>query len=249
MADVPRGPRYRQIAEWLRDRILDGTFPAGQPLPSEEHLAKRFGVSRPTVRQGISELRAAGLVEVLMGRGMFVRSPQTRPALTRPRGVRRFPDGRYAEVDGIRWSPVGDETPPTRTDAPLAVADLLGVPPGEPLFVRDVLENAANGQLRQIHRTLVPFSILAAAGTEHAPPVPELFAWFEARGHQLRWNEYVRTRMPLPEEITALRLAEGVPLLHITRVCLDQDCRPLALETITTPGDGLEILHTYDTTP
>jgi len=247
MADELRGPRYRQIADWLRDRILDGSFPAGQPLPSEEQLAKRFGVSRPTVRQGISELRAAGLVEVLMGRGMFVRSPQTRPTVTRPRGVRRFADGRYAEADGIRWVLVGDEVPPTRMDAPLALADLLRVPPGEPLFVREVLESAANGQLRQTHRTLVPFSVLAAAGAEDMPASPELFGWFEARGHRLRWNEYVRTRMPLPEEITALRLAEGVPLVQITRVCLNQESCPLALEVFAVPGDDLEILYSYGT--
>jgi len=246
MTGRPREPRYRKIADWLRDRILDGTFPAGQPLPSEEQLARQFEVSRPTVRQGISELRAAGLVEVLVGRGMFVRPPQTRPGTTRPRGIRRNPDGRYTEADGIRWSPVGDVARPTRMDAPLVLADLLRIPPGEPLSVREELESAANGQLRQIHRTCVPFSVLTAAGAEHAPPAPELFTWFEAQGHDLRWNEFVRTRMPLPDEITALRLAEGVPLLQITRVCTGRDARPLSLETITVPGDGLEILYAYD---
>ncbi|OEV24663.1 GntR family transcriptional regulator, partial [Streptomyces nanshensis] len=68
---------------------------SGQPLPSEETLAKQFSVTRPTVRQGIAELRASGLVEVMAGRGGFVRSPHSRPSLTRPRGVRREPDGRY----------------------------------------------------------------------------------------------------------------------------------------------------------
>jgi len=246
MTGRPREPRYRQIADWLRDRILDGTFPAGQPLPSEEQLARQFEVSRPTVRQGISELRAMGLVEVLVGRGMFVRSPQVRPGITRPRGIRRGPDGQYAEADGIRWAPVGDVAPPTRVDAPLVLADLLRVPPGEPLSVRETLESAANGQLRQVHRTYVPFSVLTATHAEHPPAVPELFGWFEAQGHRLTWGEYVRTRMPLPDEATALRLAHGVPLLQITRVTTNQDARPLALEEIQCPGDGLEVLYAYD---
>src|SRR3954470_8942259 len=110
-------PKYRQIADYLRDGILDGTFPAGQPLPSEESLAKQFGVTRPTVRQGLTELRASGLVEAIMGRGTFARSPHGRPSHTRPRGVRRATDGRYIEADGLRWT---DAEPPvaTRTDAP-----------------------------------------------------------------------------------------------------------------------------------
>ncbi|RRQ79683.1 hypothetical protein CQW39_09610 [Streptomyces griseofuscus] len=69
-------PKYRQIADALRARIDDGTYPPGSALPSESSLAAEFGVTRPTVRQGLAELRAAGAVNVLMGRGMFVRDPE-----------------------------------------------------------------------------------------------------------------------------------------------------------------------------
>ena len=69
-------PKYRQIADTLRARIDDGTYPPGSALPSESSLAAEFGVTRPTVRQGLAELRAEGAVNVLMGRGMFVRDPE-----------------------------------------------------------------------------------------------------------------------------------------------------------------------------
>lgn len=162
-------PKYRQIAEYLREGILNGTYPARQPLPSEETLAKQFGVTRPTVRQGLTELRASGLVEVIMGRGTFARSPQTRPSHTRPRGIRRTPDGGYVEADGIRWA---NAEPPvaTRTDAPLALADLLRIPPGEPMFTYDALQSADNGRLRQLHRTYVPFSVLIDTKYEEEAP-------------------------------------------------------------------------------
>src|SRR3954465_2025101 len=134
-------PKYRQIADYLREGILNGTFPAGQPLPSEEALAKQFGVTRPTVRQGLTELRASGLVEAIMGRGTFARSPHSRPSMARPRGIRQQPSGTFTEADGIKWT---EAEPPiaTRTDAPLALADLLRVPPGEPLFTYDALQTA-----------------------------------------------------------------------------------------------------------
>lgn len=166
-------PKYRQIAEYLREGILNGTYPAGQPLPSEETLAKQFGVTRPTVRQGLTELRASGLVEVIMGRGTFARSPQTRPSHTRPRGIRRTPDGGYVEADGIRWANA-EPLVATRTDAPLALADLLRIPPGEPMFTYDALQTADNGRLHQLHRTYVPFSVLIDTNYEEEAPPPPL---------------------------------------------------------------------------
>ncbi|MFE2968608.1 GntR family transcriptional regulator [Streptomyces sp. NPDC059340] len=235
-------PKYRQIADYLREGILNGTYPAGQPLPSEESLAKQFGVTRPTVRQGLTELRASGLVEVIMGRGTFARSPHSRPSLTRPRGIRRTPDGGYVEADGIRWA---NEEPPvaTRTDAPLALADLLHIPPGEPMFTYDAMQTADNGRLRQLHRTYVPFSVLVDTKYEEEapPPAPELYAALAELGHELHFTEYIRTRMPLPDQAQALRLPEGVPLLHIIRVTLTAAEKPLALEEFHLPGDDLEL--------
>ncbi len=76
---MTEAPKYRQIADQLRRGILDGTYAPGAPLPSEESLARQFGVTRPTVRQGIAQLTAAGLVEVMMGRGAFVRRPEDAP--------------------------------------------------------------------------------------------------------------------------------------------------------------------------
>jgi GntR family transcriptional regulator len=236
--------KYRQIADHLRQGILDGTYPAGQPLPSEEVLANQFKVSRPTVRQGISELRATGLVEVMMGRGMFVRSPHTRPSLTRPRGVRRTPDGHYTEADGLRWTNA-EEPVATRTDAPLALADLLRIPPGEPMYTYDVLETADRGRLRQLHRTYVPFSVLLDTKYENQapPPAPHLYTALADLGHKLHFTEYIRTRMPLPDQAQALRLPDGVPLLHLLRLTFNETDKPLALEEFHLPGDDLELSY------
>ncbi len=246
MADAAKKPKYRVIAEFLRERILDGTYVAGQALPGEEVLAKEFGVTRPTVRQGISELRAAGLVEASMGRGTFVRSPHARPNITRPRGLRREQDGRYVEADAIRWTSHGEPTA-TRTDAPMALADMLRIPPGEPMFTYDEVHTAEHGRLRQTHRTYIPFSVLVGTRYEETapPPAPALFTALEAAGHELHWVEHVRTRMPMPDEATTLRLAEGVPLFQLFRVTYNQRERPLVLEEFKLPGDDLEMTFLY----
>ncbi|WP_374357059.1 phosphonate metabolism transcriptional regulator PhnF [Chitinimonas sp.] len=62
---------WRQIEEALAADILQGAV--GERLPNETELAERFGVNRHTVRQAIKALAERGLVEVVHGRGTFVR--------------------------------------------------------------------------------------------------------------------------------------------------------------------------------
>ena len=52
--------------------IQDGTIRKGEKLPTESSLMESYQVSRTVVREAISQLRAAGLVETQQGRGSFV---------------------------------------------------------------------------------------------------------------------------------------------------------------------------------
>lgn len=67
------GEVYDQIAA----RVLGGDLAAGVSLPSERHLAEAFGVSRPAVREALSRLAHAGLVEVRQGEATSVRDFRT----------------------------------------------------------------------------------------------------------------------------------------------------------------------------
>jgi GntR family transcriptional regulator, transcriptional repressor for pyruvate dehydrogenase complex len=60
----------------LIDGIRAGAAPPGTRLPRDSELARRFGVSRPVVREAIDLLRRAGIVDVRRGNrgGVFVRS-------------------------------------------------------------------------------------------------------------------------------------------------------------------------------
>lgn len=64
---------YIQIADQIRDQILHGAVEPGRQLPSERDLATDLGVSRPTVREALIALEVAGLVEVRVGVGAFVK--------------------------------------------------------------------------------------------------------------------------------------------------------------------------------
>lgn len=53
--------------------IAEGTFAEGQALPSEQPLAEFLDVSRPTMREIVRTLADRGVLEVVHGRGTFVR--------------------------------------------------------------------------------------------------------------------------------------------------------------------------------
>jgi len=78
MAVVPfRAPARRRlhedVAEQLRDAILDGRFVAGTKLPPERELAAEFRVNRTSVREAIKVLEGLGLITVRQGDGATVR--------------------------------------------------------------------------------------------------------------------------------------------------------------------------------
>ncbi|EID10691.1 GntR family transcriptional regulator [Mycolicibacterium phlei] len=55
--------RYLQVARTLRKEIVDGVYPVGSQLPTEQQLCERFAVSRYTVREALRRLREDNLVE------------------------------------------------------------------------------------------------------------------------------------------------------------------------------------------
>lgn len=60
---------FESCVEQLGSAIRLGIFRAGDRLPSERELAERLNVSRATLREAISALRAAGFVSTTRGRG------------------------------------------------------------------------------------------------------------------------------------------------------------------------------------
>lgn len=61
-----------ELVERVTDMIRDGKMVRGDRLPTESVLAESYGVSRTVVREALSQLQAAGLVETYQGRGSFV---------------------------------------------------------------------------------------------------------------------------------------------------------------------------------
>lgn len=67
----------KQIARRIREAILEGTIVADERLPTEDELARQFGVSRATLREALKRLAAENLIESRRGAagGNFVKMP------------------------------------------------------------------------------------------------------------------------------------------------------------------------------
>jgi GntR family transcriptional regulator len=63
---------YLQVARALKKDILDGVYPVGAQLPTEDELCERFDVSRYTVREALRRLREDNLVSSRQGAGTIV---------------------------------------------------------------------------------------------------------------------------------------------------------------------------------
>ncbi len=65
-------PKHVVVSEWIRERILDGTFPFNSKLLSEHTLAHQFGMSRQTIRQAIGTLVNEGFLLRKRGSGTYI---------------------------------------------------------------------------------------------------------------------------------------------------------------------------------
>lgn len=72
---------YRMIANQIKDKISNGSYKAGERLPSERELADMLEVSRPSVREALIALEIEGWVVVRVGTGVYVTGPESRPTV------------------------------------------------------------------------------------------------------------------------------------------------------------------------
>lgn len=118
-------PKYRVIAQRLREWIEGGQLPTGALVPTEKALMAEFRASRGTVRQAIALLREEGYLQTERARGTYVRHPRAASA------------GREC----FQAVPADEE-----------LAALLGLTPGESIVCRQTVVGAGEGDLVVIRR-------------------------------------------------------------------------------------------------
>ena len=135
-------PAYRQIANLIEQRIVARSLRTGDPLPSENDLARQFGVNRSTIREAIRELEIHGL----LGRGRG----EKRLRVTRP-------EPRRVSSGVSRALALHDVTFLELWEAMMAI---------EPAAAQYAADRRSDAQLRDLARARVRFK--RALGTDAA---------------------------------------------------------------------------------
>jgi GntR family transcriptional regulator len=210
-------PLYRQVRDVLVRRIADGTWSAGQGIPSEPDLAADLGVSQGTVRKALDELTAENLVVRRQGRGTFVaRHDDARILfqffkLVPDEGERRFPESRVVTVEEERADP--------------GACRALGLQPADAVVaierVRFLSDKPAIAE-----RIVVPCALFPGIGAGELPNnLYDLYS--TAFGVTIaRATERLKAVPAGRRHAELLGVSEGAPLLEIDRVAFAIDGRP-----------------------
>ncbi|WP_420597153.1 FadR/GntR family transcriptional regulator [Deinococcus sp.] len=102
---APTIRKVDHVLHELRRAIGQGHLKAGERLPAERELAAQFGVGRSSVREALSVLQMAGLLDVRHGQGTYVlAAAPAQPSIATPDDQLDFlplTEARYAFELGI----------------------------------------------------------------------------------------------------------------------------------------------------
>lgn len=82
MTVIKKKKLYEEVIVGIQEMLKSNNLQPGDRLQSEKELALYFGVSKTAVREALSALQTAGLIEVKHGSGIYVRNVNER--LTNP---------------------------------------------------------------------------------------------------------------------------------------------------------------------
>lgn len=103
---VRRVGRPAGLVQVVRDEIerliVAGKLEPGSRLPTEKELAERLGVGRSSVREALRALAEMGIVEVVQGKGTFVRNEPYKAIKAQLQFLVNFEDEAYEDLTELR---------------------------------------------------------------------------------------------------------------------------------------------------
>lgn len=215
--------RFAAIAHDLRERIALGELGPTGALDSEAELGRRYGVSRPTVRKALTQLRAQGLVESRHGAGWFVAGAAFHQRLAL--GTFRHAASAVAEAGkSVQRHVVSFGY----RSAPSALAASLRVEPSaDVLHVRSV--RTVDADALDVVREWVPAELAGAISRDDAA-APGIWATLGRHGHPIATvRQTITAGAASDDDAPLLGVDPGTPLLLVRRLAFGPDNHPLAL--------------------
>lgn len=127
MDSMSRAPKYVQVKEEIRRKILSKEWVDGCRIPVEAEFCEMFGVSRITVRKALEELQAEGYLVKIQGKGTFVQNQTHEQHLSKFYSFREELSKRGVEEEAVVLEV-------SILDASEEIAAKLDMEPGQSVF-------------------------------------------------------------------------------------------------------------------
>jgi GntR family transcriptional regulator len=253
--------RYQEIADDLRGRIAAGEWPPDTTLPRQADLAAHYDVDKRVISDAIAVLETEGLVRAVRRRGTVVLPPVTRRRIRRGTQVTRnvhhavgatVSGYNFPAAHGEAWQAHGQ---PRRSMEPATarVAELLGLTAGDEVLRRRRVTSPVGEPPFQVADTWVhPAAVADAPAVAEASTGPGGYLdRLEEAGHgPISWEEFVRARMPSPDEASLLNIAVRMPVLEIARVgTSSRTAQPIEVTVCVIPADRVELASRLQRAP
>lgn len=211
------------VAEALREQILESEgWDNGHPLGTEDDLARKYNVSKTTVRRALDVLVGENLIE--KGRGkvarVSIREPAYRLVIQLHQPQAGHPAGRLTEplFKFIRTPETAKEQhewePQIEVTVPRQFAALLGLEPRTRMLSRSVKVSVDDEPILT-STSYVPVELANDEGWQNVPAGRLAVAGHEVRSEFLEDEQ----RMPTPTERAALGMPKGILLKIISHRC------------------------------
>lgn len=208
-------PLYQQLADQIERAIRSGAIEPGAEIGNEIRLARRLGVSRPTIRQAILRLVEKGLLVRRRGIGTHV----VDPPVARPLRLTSLFDDLTATHQRPRTALLAFNLVP----APPEVADVLGLAVDEPVIHLLRLRFAADQPLA-IMENYLPEDLIGIGEMDLAGR--GLYQLMRTKGVNIRVaKQKIGARTGTPEECALLGEKRGSPVLTMERAAHDDSGR------------------------
>ena len=229
-------PLYVRIRESLHDDIRQEVYQPGQKIPSEDELAVQYGVSRMTVRQGISDLIEEGILYRRHGVGTFVTQLHVERDHTR---LNSFFES--ARQKGIQAS--GEVLKAEIVPAKLKVAKGLALQESEPV-IRIITLRRANGEPVTVHDAYVPYKLVPNL-MELDLASKHLWELIESFGFRVkRADQRLEAREADERLAEQLNIDVGAPILFKERTVYADDGTPVEYTFCYNRGDRYSLTVT-----
>jgi GntR family histidine utilization transcriptional repressor len=200
--------RYQQVKDFIAGKIQDGTWRAGDRLPSESELVAQFGIARMTVNRALRELMEQGRIVRTAGVGSFVADDKPQGNLLQ---IARLADDIRRRGHDYQCQIVTVE----RVAASLEVAAALGLHTGESVF-HSVCVHFEDGVAIQLEDRFVNPRMAPDFGQQDFTlEQPSEFLVRTVLFDQM--EHVVDAVLPTPEQAALLQMEASQPCLLLTR--------------------------------